>query len=590
MEAYESPANKINLSPDLYYRRPSYLVNATIQYRQKLLDEDAIVSRDMVRAYGRIYEDLQIELDGLYRDIEAGRPVDYLYTRIHQIQQSVETRIKEYAAFADEQVMKSINTGTLLGSQHAVELVKSSYPIMGDEIVRELWNQVPTGAVESMLGMLSPGSPLRHRMQDRLGEAVAESGGEHLVKGVAMGLGPAEMHRLMRASLGQGLDWSLTQTRTAALWAYREAERAEYIANPELVKGWTWNATRDLRTCMSCIALDGSFHQVTEPLCDHYAGRCVPLPALKTYEELGIPIGQPTVPLRDTGMEWFSKLSPEDQRKMMGAQAWEEWQSKKFSLKDYATMTHDGVYGDMFVQRSLKHLLNPIPDNFEDMYYAGVGPKLANAMLHNPNKPFYTDIRDLAEDTLFGVLREEAFSNWDLEIMHIGEEYLPHDFYRILEKQASYGRGLQIKIEYLNNNVDRNLERMFRRISELEPHVRKQVRPHSSLGHLQSSQSREAQKLWNAGANHKKSWWDAVKVRPSSSPEEREEIEYLFREGIIDEQEYAEYIQEFETDEKERRAIYMRVRRVWNQVLKSSPAGWAKEYRTVVKREDWGDD
>jgi hypothetical protein len=74
-----------------------------------------------------------------------------------------------------------------------------------------------------------------------------------------------------------------------------QAREAYYKANEDLIKGYMWVGVLDTRACLSCIVLDGKVFKVGEPRPSqplHPDCRCVTLPVLKTYRELGVDIDE----------------------------------------------------------------------------------------------------------------------------------------------------------------------------------------------------------------------------------------------------------------------------------------------------------
>jgi hypothetical protein len=135
--------------------------------------------------------------------------------------------------------------------------------------------------------------------------------------------------------------------RTVQLWGYREASRASYIANPEVVTGWIWYAALDTETCGACIAMHGTRHSADEVLDDHYNGRCSMIPITITNPNPDI----------ESGLEWFGKLDEDKQREILGDSKYEAWKDGKFDLDQLTHQKDEPVYGTMRVERSLKSLL-----------------------------------------------------------------------------------------------------------------------------------------------------------------------------------------------------------------------------------------
>jgi hypothetical protein len=220
------------------------------------------------------------------------------------------------------------------------------------------WQSLNPEAVNSLLGFLADDSPLMTGLREKLGPAVADQVGQKLFEGIALGYNPRKVAAIIQKELGQGLTWTLRTARTAQLYAYREATRASYLANPEIVKGWEWRSARDNRTCMSCLSLDGTHHKPDERLADHHNGRCSLLPDTVTYRDLGLKVAEPPPVVGDTGEAWFRGQSEAQQRAQMGPGKHDAWKAGKFKFGDLSSLADpDPVYGRMRVETPLKDLL-----------------------------------------------------------------------------------------------------------------------------------------------------------------------------------------------------------------------------------------
>jgi len=127
--------------------------------------------------------------------------------------------------------------------------------------------------------------------------------------------------------------------------AYREATRETYKQSG-VVKRYKRIATKDTRTCMACIALDGRAYPVSEPLIDHPHGRCAMVPIVD---------GAPEVKWEHAS-EWFERLPGDDQLKMLGPTKYEAWKKGQFSIDDLAVQLSDPVWGGTLRQATLEEL------------------------------------------------------------------------------------------------------------------------------------------------------------------------------------------------------------------------------------------
>ena len=205
---------------------------------------------------------------------------------------------------------------------------------------------VTPSAVEVLRNYLSEEGELYKRIGLWAGQssnAVAKS----ILEGVGLGRNPKVIGREIYKALGLSLKDAVRTTRTVQLWSYREATRANYIANSDIIKGWIWYAVFDDRTCMSCLSMHGTIHELTEMLNDHYNGRCTMLP----YPQ-GLQV------IRQTGQEWFDTQPQAQAEKSMGKG---KYQAYKDGLFDFSKLTRelpDPVYGLMRSETPLKELIN----------------------------------------------------------------------------------------------------------------------------------------------------------------------------------------------------------------------------------------
>lgn len=171
-----------------------------------------------------------------------------------------------------------------------------------------------------------------------------------LTEGIAFGYNPVKVAKTFERIMGGGLTDAMRMTRTSMLYAHREASRAQFIANQDVVDGWTWWSSRDASTCMACLANHGKVFPLSERLNGHYNCRCVAIPHVKIWSEP-----------EQTGEDWFKEQPEAMQKQMMGSQTWDAWQGGAFKFDEFATHRHDDIYGDMLARRPLWDLLGAEP-------------------------------------------------------------------------------------------------------------------------------------------------------------------------------------------------------------------------------------
>jgi hypothetical protein len=343
---------------------PSHpVLTAAQRFRAELLAGERDRAVRLVNAYGGVYRRLQDSIQALVDAIDA--LPDPTPGQVHRLAayRSLEAQILEqvsrYGGFADLELDAGARQMIQTGLTHWEQLTLLSVPSPLQATLRASFTRLHPDAVETMVGFLGNDSPLHQALTKQLGQAVADAVGERLVASVGLGWNPRRAARVIRDELGQGLNWSLNTSRTAQLWAYREANRAAMVANSQITPGWIWHSAMengDGRTCMSCIAKHGSHHTADEVLNDHHSGRCVAVPETVSWQSLGLdlPDNRPQIP---AGEDWFRGQTEAQQRQLMGDGMYQAWRDGKFSFQDLSRPYDDAVYGEMLREASLKDLL-----------------------------------------------------------------------------------------------------------------------------------------------------------------------------------------------------------------------------------------
>lgn len=337
---------------------PHPTIEAAQRFRQQLLSREQQAANRLVTAYGRAYGRMRENITALQQQIETSQvPTRAEVTRLGSLRsllRQVEDEVNRFATYADTEIGNAATEAIRAGLNDSRSLAMSYFRTpQGQQAIAAGWDMLPVESVETMLGFLADDSPLHTALVNRLGPSVAERMANNLIDAITLGINPRQTAALVRRELGVGLTWALTTARTAQLYSYREASRAGYVANRDVVSGWRWFATlTDNRTCMSCINQHGSLHGVDEVLMEHHSGRCVAIPEIPLARRLGI-----TLPAIERGEEWFKKQPQERQVALMGPSMFDAWTAGAFAFNDLSKPYQDAVYGEMLREASLKGLL-----------------------------------------------------------------------------------------------------------------------------------------------------------------------------------------------------------------------------------------
>lgn len=321
-----------------------------IEYAEKfkaaLIAKDLQSERRLIQAYRGIYATIRAEVDALVLAIaqtDEMTPGQVARMRRYgQLLADVEQQLTGYSAFTRNEMGEAAKIAVRMGADDARVLAAVS---LGDaQFAAQLRGLAPE-AIEQLLGFLDPAGPLYQRLGN-LPKYTAEQVSRAILDGVGLGRNPRAIAREITRSLGMGLTESLRMTRTVQIYAYREAIRANYLANSDVVIGWIWYA--DLGgACPACVAMHGTQHALNERLNDHHNGRCTMLP---------LTIGS-TNPLEGAGEQYFKGLPEAQQKALLGPGKYDAYKAGKFSFSQLATTHTDEVYGEMRSVASLSSLL-----------------------------------------------------------------------------------------------------------------------------------------------------------------------------------------------------------------------------------------
>ena len=191
------------------------------------------------------------------------------------------------------------------------------------------------------------------------GEAV-DAMHRELVRGVALGDNPNTAASRMVAGLEEGFNGGLARAtniaRTEVLDAYRTTSQYAHHSNSDVLSGWLWLCTFSNRTCPSCIAMNGSVHDLSEPgPQDHQSGRCARVPIVKPWSELGIKTPEPPSTVPDA-RKWFSQQSAATQAQMLGPGRLNLLKSGRITWDDIPRLRTTSGWRPSYAPASLKDL------------------------------------------------------------------------------------------------------------------------------------------------------------------------------------------------------------------------------------------
>lgn len=309
------------------------------EYKRRLNGREAAVQAELIRRWRRVEDALSGNIDALVADMErlraTGQPVSrnavYRLERYRTLLAQLEAEQRRYADAAAGIITAEQQYAMQLGFDWGTDAVSLLAREAG---LVATFTRLDRAVVEAMIGYAADGTPLARLLAADYPATVAEIT-DALVEGVALGYNPRKVARQMRDAMAGNAQRALVVARTETQRAHRSATVESYRQSG-IIQTYTRRAAMDARTCLACLLEDGRRYPVTEQFSDHPAGRCV---AICDIPGVASPITQ-------TGREWFEAQDADTQRKIMGDERFELWQSGQVPLDSMATIHTDPVWGE----------------------------------------------------------------------------------------------------------------------------------------------------------------------------------------------------------------------------------------------------
>ena len=331
----------------------SDVITMAEKFSRALASKDAAAMRRLIQAYQDIYESILPRIELLLTKIELTGEITasqlYRMSVYKDLIDTIQKELDQYATFMKVELRNIANEAILSGNKDSILLMRQIL-IEAGLIENIVFNAADPNVIKKLLGFLDPGGSLWKTLEG-YGPFTADKVSKKIIEGVAQGLNPKVIARMIQEAMGENLTAAMRTARTVQLWAYREASRQSYQNfnqqyNMQLVKGWTWHANLDDKTCAACWMLDGVEFKLEDPLDGHYNCRCSMIP---------ITMLDPT-PTRRQGIDEFQALTEAEQRKILGPGRFDLWKSGGFQLDKLWKSEENKDYGSMKLEKTLKEL------------------------------------------------------------------------------------------------------------------------------------------------------------------------------------------------------------------------------------------
>lgn len=334
----------------------SIIAAAADAVKQQIGDSEALLFEEMTQQWLVVERALQSQFAAAAKEVkalvDAGIPVpkhklfqlERSRAMLAQLMDQMQDLAGSFGAVIEGRQLEMLE----LGWNASDELVRLAVLEAGDDTLFAGLAVLPDIPLEKLMGSLMDSEALGGLLLERFGED-ADAVMDAMLEGVAKGLNPNDIARLMAVAMHRGLDQALGIARTETMRAYREAAVEAYRASGGMVVAQRRIAARDSRTCPACLFLDGTVYPLKEAIPEHPMGRCTSIPVFEGEEDA-------TVPWK-TGKDWFLEQDPAMQRDILGPGKFQAWQDGKIALDDLGQHTHSDKWGGGIKTASLKDLL-----------------------------------------------------------------------------------------------------------------------------------------------------------------------------------------------------------------------------------------
>lgn len=331
--------------------------------RKRLFERDAAVLARIRNLYGGTIADINKEiavvtgqLQALQRgEGDAKREPGLIAREIKAKQwlKQVEGRLAQLAAPAAKLTAWHQGEASKLGQEAVIRAGNRQLGTVATD-----WNKLQSEAAEAFVGFAGDGSPLA-KVFRKIGPDTAADMEAVLFKGIGLGKNPLATGRELRQAASLSSLRAQTIARTETIRAYRETQHLTLNENTDVLEGWVWTASKSMRTCAACLAMDGTFHRTEERMKGHPNCRCVAVPLTKGIDEVTgrKGLGETRVELGETGTEWFKKQDAETQNFVLGPRGGVEYRKGNVKLENFVAKIRDPEWGDFFTRGTLRDAL-----------------------------------------------------------------------------------------------------------------------------------------------------------------------------------------------------------------------------------------
>lgn len=321
------------------------------RHRKRIIDRERRAFAELLAAYGEVERELQQQILVLQAKIKAARDAGEeisaawfaaerrLDILIDQVKMQIE-RFGRRAAIITSREQRAAVELAVSQARETIDLITGNPAAIG--------SQLTPAAVENAVGMMGDGSPLIEYYRKKLAPAVADALRAEVVKAAAAGTPFAAIAQRLRSAGKITKQRALATARTEVNRVRRETTRQFFEDNADSgITGWEWVASKSLRTCPACLAMDGEIFEVSKPFPQHVNCRCTLIAVIDGVER----------PARTLGSDWLAEQPYEVQEKILGKDAAAAYAAGDVELSDFVGRRYSKEFGESVYTKSLSSIL-----------------------------------------------------------------------------------------------------------------------------------------------------------------------------------------------------------------------------------------
>jgi hypothetical protein len=342
------------------------VTRAVRKYRRELIGRDHEAQKRFALQLREAHQALLRELEAARQDVESARDRGvnentFRLQRALDLAQQAEALLQQYAQNGTSYIAQQQREVAQTAYQAAREFIDTTNPPPPNFPNASSFMTFPQEALEVITAATSSG-PV-YELLNRYGADAAKAAGRVLTQAIVLGTHSDVVGRQLSNELAVPL-WKGAQiARTEINRAYQESLRETWRENKHITPKWIWRSGRTSSTCAVCWAMDGTEHDVDEPMGSHPSCRCSMVPATVSWDDLAaqfgieMPDGDFDPPREPTGPEAFDQLPESDQRAVLGSGKFKAYAAGEIRLEDLVTERQSEDWGVSRSEGSLRRAI-----------------------------------------------------------------------------------------------------------------------------------------------------------------------------------------------------------------------------------------